>query len=246
MKSTVHKRNLILKRYPNLEMQLIEWKENYRKERVKALREKRDKLKAELPYIPLRQKDIDKNARRWARKQRREEFEKKNKELKKIGKIVVPRKKGDDLSDTDTDPENEHLSMWSELEELPDLTANMATRNKGISKQVNLIEEQKKREREELRKKGIFVEDEVKLTWRYKTKKEQEEEDVKTNKIKETILKFGSLGWWERFRHVKRFKYDSETNSFSFYRLPKDNVMSEDFEEEPIVTRIDINNLRKE
>lgn len=152
LENIVRKRKVILRRYPNLENQLIEWRENYRNERITKLREKRDRLTKELAFVPQRQIDIDKKARRWARNQRREDFKKKNKELEKARKPQIPRTKNDDFSDTISDPDNEHLSMWSELEELPDLMVNMAPKNKGASKHVNLIEEQKKKEREELRK----------------------------------------------------------------------------------------------
>jgi hypothetical protein len=62
------------------------------------LREKRDKLTSELPYIPEREIDIQKKNRRAARAGRRKKFDEENAERNRKMLTVIKRSKGDDLS----------------------------------------------------------------------------------------------------------------------------------------------------
>lgn len=97
-------------------------REEYRLERIERLRAKRDRLVAELSYIPQRQAEIDKAERRKARKFRREKLENKNKSQTQENTNEEQDgidEDNYDLVDTDSDPEDEHLSKWSQIDELP-------------------------------------------------------------------------------------------------------------------------------
>ena len=242
------KRDKILGRYPNLEKRLIQWREEYRVERIERLRAKRDKLTAEIPYIPERQKDVAKWHRRKMRADRRAKFEEDNKKRRQKLQTTIKRTKGDDLSDTDTDPENEHLSRWSELEELPDLAAGHKKHKKGKGNMVNLAEEKREKERLERIKKGLppLPGDEVKMVWRYRNGDELQEKQEAIQKLKNDIWYFSCRGWFERFRHFQRVAYNPETNSFDYYKYEHDNIFSKDYVDPPILTDHEKAAIRKE
>lgn len=141
-KKNKKERDRILARYPKLENQLIQWREEYRVERVKRLRAKREKIIQEQDYIPDRQKSINKRERRLRRAERRKKFEEDNSLRRKNMQTLLKRTKLDNLSDTDTDPENEHLSKWSELEWLPLEFSGYTkiVKGKGGKRTLNLID----------------------------------------------------------------------------------------------------------
>jgi hypothetical protein len=82
-------RENVLNRYPNLETNLLQWREEERIKRTDRLRAKRARLQQELPFIPERQKELDKKARRARRKEKRAKFEQENKELAKQLKSII-------------------------------------------------------------------------------------------------------------------------------------------------------------
>ena len=109
-------------------------REEYRLERIERLRAKRDRLVAELSYIPQRQAEIDKAERRKARKFRREKLENKNKSQTQENTNEEQDgidEDNYDLVDTDSDPEDEHLSKWSQIDELPIVVKDI------VSKKIN-------------------------------------------------------------------------------------------------------------
>ena len=233
-------REKVLNRYPNLETNLLKWREEERIKRTDRLRAKRARLQQELPFIPERQKELDKKARRARREEKRAKFEQENKELAKQLKSIIQRKKYDDLSDTDTDPDDEHLSKWSELEELPSIGAGFKKISKSKTKnEINLIEQERKQENERRKAQGlplqIFQED-LRYEWRYKTQEEKKKQEITFQKLKDNVWYAACQGWYKIFKKVIRTQYDVETNSFKFFEYPHDCVLSEDFIEEPFMT----------
>ena len=247
-------RDKIFKRYPNLEKSLIQMREEYRLERIERLRAKRDRLVAELSYIPQRQAEIDKAERRKARKFRREKLENKNKSQTQENTNEEQDgidEDNYDLVDTDSDPEDEHLSKWSQIDELPTVVNDINSKQINQSAEMHrfrMLDNLKRRQQglEEINFKSSLI---VKTIWRYRNDEEEIEYQMLQEKMKNDVWFASCQGWFKRFKKLMRTVYNAENNEFTFYDNDHNSVLSEDYVEEPfkmplILTSAEENELK--